>query len=211
MRELYQVADEAAEKIIKKIHRQFQHNRLAHFDEMNLPQTRKHIKKLYDKVEKIVFQEFTETLPILEDEYYDIALDMGYDGDFEDLDESFIEEFFEEYNPVTKYVFKNELGRKESRLFESLIADAKDKVHSYKTAEFLLKRQVRQYAVDLEDEVAKTVYKALGVQKVQWISEHDEKTCDVCQEMDGEVYDLSDVPPKQHYNCRCYLIPVRVK
>ena len=184
---------------------------MAHFDEMNLPQTRKHIKKLYDKVEKIVFQEFTEILPILEDEYYDIALNMGYDGDFEDLDESFIEEFFEEYNPVTKYVFKNELGRKESRLFESLIADAKDKIHSYKTAEFLLKRQVRQYAVDLEDEVAKTVYKALGVQKVQWISEHDEKTCDVCQEMDGEVYDLSDVPPKQHYNCRCYLIPVRVK
>lgn len=178
---------------------------------MNITQTRKHVKKLYDKVEKIVFQEFTDILLLLEDEYYDIALDLGYDGDLEDLDESFIEEFFEEYNPVTKYVFKNELGRKESRLFESLIADAKDKVLSYQTAEKLLKRQIQQYAVDLEDKVAKTVYKALGVQQVLWVTEQDERTCGVCQEMDGTVHALDEVPPKPHYQCRCYLIPVRVK
>ena len=137
----YQIADEAAARIIKKIHKQFQHNRLALFDEMNILQTRKHVKKLYRNVERIVIKEFTEILHFIEEEYYDIALDMGYDGDIRDLDESFIEEFFEEYNPVTKYVFKNEMGRKESRLFESLVADAKDKIHNYATAEKLLKKQ----------------------------------------------------------------------
>ena len=203
------MADAAAEKIIKKLSREFRHNRLAHFDEMNVIQTRKHIKKLYGDVEKIIRKELVNLLLPLEDEYYDIALDMGFDGDLEDLDESFIEEFFEEYNPVTKYVFKNELVRKESRLFESMVAVPLDKVHSYKTAEKLLVRQVKQSVIDLEDEVAKSVYKALGVKKVQWVAEHDEKTCGVCHELDGLIYDLKDIPPKQHYQCRCYLIPVK--
>lgn len=203
------MADAAAEKIIKKLSREFRHNRLAHFDEMNVIQTRKHIKKLYGDVEKIIRKELVKLLLPLEDEYYDIALDLGFDGDLEDLDESFIEEFFEEYNPVTKYVFKNELGRKESRLFESLVAVPMDKVHSYKTAEKLLVRQVKQSVIDLEDEVAKSVYKALGVKKVQWVAEHDERTCGVCHELDGLIYDLKDIPPKQHYQCRCYLIPVK--
>lgn len=203
------MADAAAEKIIKKLSREFRHNRLAHFDEMNVIQTRKHIKKLYGDVEKIIRKELVKLLLPLEDEYYDIALDLGFDGDLEDLDESFIEEFFEEYNPVTKYVFKNELVRKESRLFESLVAVPLDKVHSYKTAEKLLARQVKQSVIDLEDEVAKSVYKALGVKKVQWVAEHDERTCGVCHELDGLIYDLKDIPPKQHYQCRCYLIPVK--
>ena len=203
------MADAAAEKIIKKLSREFRHNRLAHFDEMNVIQTRKHIKKLYGNVEKIIRKELVKLLLPLEDEYYDIALDLGFDGDLEDLDESFIEEFFEEYNPVTKYVFKNELVRKESRLFESLVAVPMDKVHSYKTAEKLLVRQVKQSVIDLEDEVAKSVYKALGVKKVQWVAEHDERTCGVCHELDGLIYDLKDIPPKQHYQCRCYLIPVK--
>lgn len=203
------MADAAAEKIIKKLSREFRHNRLAHFDEMNVIQTRKHIKKLYGDVEKIIRKELVKLLLPLEDEYYDIALDMGFDGDLEDLDESFIEEFFEEYNPVTRYVFKNELVRKESRLFESLVAVPLDKVHSYKTAEKLLVRQVKQSVIDLEDEVAKSVYKALGVKKVQWVAEHDERTCGVCHELDGLIYDLKDIPPKQHYLCRCYLIPVK--
>ncbi len=178
---------------------------------MNVLQTRKHVKKLYGNIEKIIKKELVNVLAPLEEMYYDIALDMGFDGDPEDLDESFIEEFFEEYNPVTKYVFKNELSRKESRLFESLVADALDRNHSYKTAEKLLVRQVKQSTIDLEDEVAKTVYKALGVKRVQWVAEHDERTCGVCHELDGKIYDLKDIPPKQHYQCRCYLIPVRVK
>lgn len=211
MRDPYQIADAAAARITKKLSKELRHNRLAFFDEMNVLKTRKHVKKLYGNIEKIIKKELVNILAPLEEMYYDIALDMGFDGDPEDLDESFIEEFFEEYNPVTKYVFKNELSRKESRLFESLVADALDRNHSYKTAEKLLVRQVKQSTIDLEDEVAKTVYKALGVKRVQWVAEHDERTCGVCHELDGKIYDLKDIPPKQHYQCRCYLIPVRVK
>ena len=203
------MADEAAAKITKKIHQQFRHNRLALFDEMNIIQTKKHITKLYKDIYKTIKKEFVSILNPLYQEIYDEALALGFDGDLEDLDEAWIEEFFSEYNPVTKYVFSNEIERKKSRLFESVVASSKEKMQSYKTAENLMKRQVNQYAVDLEDKVAKTVYKNTGVLKVMWVAEQDYKTCGVCSELDGEVFDLKDAPPKQHINCRCYLIPVK--
>lgn len=140
-------------------------------------------------------------------EIYEEALAMGFDGDLRDLDEGWIEDFFDEYNPVTKYVFRNEMGRKESRLFESLVASSKERHQSYKTAENLLKRQVNQYAIELEDAIAMVVYKDLGVTYVQWIAEDDHKTCGVCNELDGQIFPLAEAPPKQHYHCRCYLVP----
>ena len=174
---------------------------------------RKHISKLYKNVYKTIKKEFVAILSPLYQEIYDEALALGFDGELQDLDESWIEEFFDEYNPVTKYVFRNEMGRKESRLFESLVA-TKDstfaiKSQSYQTAENVLTRQIKQYAIELEDAVAMAVYKAVGVKQVRWVAEHDRKTCGVCSELDGEIFPLTDAPPKQHINCRCYLIPVK--
>ena len=176
---------------------------------MNIVGIKKHIHKLYRDVQKIIKKEFMAILNPLYQEIYDEAIALGFDGDLRDLDEVWIEEFFEEFNPVTKYVFKSELGRKESRLFEALVASTFEKTASYKTAENLLARQIKQYSIDLEDKVAKTVYKDLGVEKVVWVAELDHKTCGVCAEMDGEVFDINDVPPKQHYNCRCYYMPTK--
>ena len=204
------MTDAAAAKITQKISREFRHNRLALFDEMNIVGIKKHVHKLYKDVYKIIKKEFAAILNPLCQEIYDEALALGYDGDLRDLDEAWIEEFFDEYNPVTKYVFKSEIGRKESRLFEALVASVLEKTQSYKTAENLLKRQVKQYSIDLEDAVAKSVYKAVGVEKVVWKAEQDHKTCGVCNELDGQMFNLNDLPPKQHYNCRCWYTPVKV-
>ena len=183
------------------------------FDELNVLGIKKHISKLYKNAYKAIKKEFVAILFPLYQEIYDEALTLGFDGELEALDEAWIEDFFDEYNPVTKYVFHNEMGRKESRLFEALVAtrDSTDaiKMQSYKTAENVLVRQIKQYAIDLEDAVTKAVYKAVGVKKVRWVAEHDHKTCGVCNELDGEIFALADAPPKQHINCRCYLVPVR--
>ena len=158
---------------------------------------------------KAIKKEFLAVLNPLYQEIYDEAIALGFDGDLRDLDEAWIEEFFDEYNPVTKYVFSNEIGRKESRLFESLVASTAERTQSYKTAESLIVRQVKQYAIDLEDSVAKEVYNAVGVEKVKWVAEHDSKTCDDCNAMDGEVFSIEEAPPKLHHNCRCYYVPVK--
>lgn len=204
------MVDEAAERITTKIHREFRHNRVALFDEMNILQTKKHIRKLYKAVNKIIKKEFTEILNPIYEAIYDEAIDMGFDGDMRELDEAWIEEFFDEYNPVTKYVFSNEIERKESRLFESLISNVAERTKSYKTAEKLLQRQIKQYAIDLEDAIADVVYEDVKVEQVEWVAENDSSTCADCQALDGEIFDIDKAPDKLHYNCRCILLPVRV-
>ena len=196
-------------RITKKLNREFRHNRLALFDELNVTGIRKHIKKLYKKSRTTIQEEFVSIFQTLRQEVADEAKALGYDGDIQDLDEGWVEEFFEEYSPVTKYVFSNEIGRKESYLFEALVADMATKHQSYKKAEKYLINQVKQGGIEFDDAVAKEVYKAMGVKKVRWIAEDDYRTCGVCRELDNKVFPLEEVPPKQHHNCRCYVVPVR--
>ena len=197
------------ERITKKLNREFRHNRLALFDELNIVGVRKHIKKLYKKAYEIIKTEFLSVLSDIAEEIFDEAVSLGFDGDIEDLDEGWIEEFFDEFNPVTKYVFSNEMDRKESYLFEAVVSDMAMKHKSYQKAEKYLTNQVKQYGIDMYDAVAKTVYTALGVKKVRWIAEDDYKTCSVCRELDNQIFDLDKAPHKQHHNCRCYLVPER--
>lgn len=175
---------------------------------MNVIQVKKHVRKLYKTSYQIIRREMANILNPIYEEIYDEAIALGFDGDLRDLDEGWLEEFFDEYNPTTKFVFSNELGRKESRLFESLVASKVEKNQSYKTAERLLLKQVKQYCIELDDAVVRQVYKDVGVKKVRWIAEDDHKTCGICNELDGQIFTLEDAPPKQHWLCRCYLIPV---
>lgn len=179
------------------------------FDELNVTGVRKHIKKLYKKAHTIIQEEFESIFQTLRQEVADEAKVLGYDGDIEDLDEGWVEEFFEEYSPVTKYVFSNEIERKESYLFEALVADMATKHQSYQKAEKYLLNQIKQGGIEFEDAVTKTVYKDVGVKKVRWIAEDDSRTCGVCRELNNKVFDLDKVPPKQHHNCRCTFSPVR--
>ena len=182
---------------------------MALFDELNVAGVKKHVNKLHKKIFKIIENEF---LAVANDIYAEVAaeaVELGFDGDLGDIDENWIQEFFEEYSPVSKYVFTNELERKFSRLFEALIADLESRLESYKTTENLIARQVKQKGIEFEDKIVEETYKEFGVKKVMWVAEDDHKTCGVCDELDGTIFDLENVPPKQHINCRCYLIPVK--
>ena len=182
---------------------------MALFDELNVASVKKHINKLYKKTFKIIKSEFLTVANDIYNEVADEAIEMGFDGDLGDIDEGWIEDFFEQYSPVTKYVFINELERKFSRLFEALISDLENRLESYETTEKLISRQVKQNGLELEDDITKKTYDDLGVEKVQWNAEQDHKTCGVCSELDGQIFDSDDVPPKQHYNCRCWITPVK--
>lgn len=196
-------------RITTKIHKEFRHNRLALFDELNIVGVKKHVHKLYKTIYETVKQEFLKIVNEIYQIIYDEAVSMGFDGDIRNIDDAWVEEFFNLYNPVTKYVFSNEIDRKESRLFEALVSNELERLKSYAYAERLITSQIEQYAIDLEDAIAKVVYEDTNVKKVMWNSEDDHKTCGVCSELDGQIFDLEDVPPKQHYNCRCWITPVK--
>lgn len=175
---------------------------------MNVVQVRKHVHKLYKDIVKIIKKEFLAVVDQICAEIYNETLSMGFEGEVREMGIDWLEKFLDKYNPVTKYVFSNEVDRKESRLFESLVSAMEERYQSYATAESLLSRQIKQCAIDLEDEIELDTYDDMGVEKVQWVAEDDDKTCGVCRALDGEIFDIDDIPGK-HPNCRCYLIPIK--
>ena len=88
---------------------------------MNIVSVKRHINKLYTTVYKTVKQEFLNVAKEIEQEIYDEVIALGFDGDLRDIDEAWIEEFFNAYNPVTKYVFSNEIDRKNHHRYSLLL------------------------------------------------------------------------------------------
>ena len=48
------------------------------------------------------------------------------------------------------------------------------------------------------------------IPQLKWITQHDEKVCPICRELDGQMWqqddpDLQQPPDDAHNNCRCYL------
>lgn len=111
------------------------------------------------------------------------------------------------YDPVTKYVYINEIERKRARLFESLVASA-NKSQEIDTALRYFSSMMRQYALTVSDKAVLQAYKDNGEQKVKWITTPDDRRCVECAKRDGKIYDIDKIPPKPHLGCRCILIPL---
>jgi len=59
---------------------------------------------------------------------------------------------------------------------------------------------------------AKRRYEDAGVEKVEWIAAYDDRICEECESLHGNVYPIGDTPEiPVHPNCRCTLIPYREK
>lgn len=116
------------------------------------------------------------------------------------------ENILEAYDPVTKYVYINEVDRKRSRLAESLIA-SDDKNGEIDRALKLWSAMISQYAITSVDAAAVSAYKSLGVKEVVWKCRLDSRTCGICLSYNGNIYPIDKVPPKPHIGCRCYLVP----
>lgn len=59
-----------------------------------------------------------------------------------------------------------------------------------------------------------TEYKNAGIEKMEWLTAHDERTCPTCRPLNGKIVpDQTDgYYPPRHVNCRCCLVPhVEVK
>ena len=49
-------------------------------------------------------------------------------------------------------------------------------------------------------------YKEAGIQNVSWLAAEDERVCEICGELDGQVFPIDEAPEcPAHVNCRCTL------
>jgi len=132
----------------------------------------------------------------------------------------FVNDYLESYNPVTQYLFFPEVERKKSRLVEAVISVQTPKhtkalkiaaiAAAIATAQRLIARQMEQYGDCVTLAATQEAYKDCGVKMVVWHTQEDLKVCPDCDELDKKVFPIDQAPPPQHYNCRCWVSPLKV-
>ena len=171
--------------------------RMMGFDELNVIQAS---RELYTK---LADANQTAFLKLARQRYQDIT----GEEDEEKISLAWLMLLLLGYNPVTEFIYENEVARKRERFAESLVASA-NKLAAIRRAMGLWLYQTEQYLVLVEDAAVLEAYKTIGVKRVRWVTQQDERTCPTCGPMHYKIYDINKVPPKPHRYCRCYLVPV---
>lgn len=194
---MYDYADKALVILLKHFIEMFDGLKMNFFlDELNVFEK---VNSLYDELDELSQMWLTN---IAARAYKDAG---GVDNSF--INRLWLtENVLEAYDPVTKYVYTNEVDRKRSRLAESLIA-SDNKAEEIDRALRLWSSMISQYTITAVDTATLTAYKSIGVNEVMWKSVKDGRRCKICVERDGKVYPIDEVPPKPHIGCRCYLVP----
>lgn len=217
----YEISDRASKLLNRKAIRRFaaakQKAVQLKFDELNVIEI---CKNLYEALAEDNRKAFRD-LAILA---YRQADPHGDKGD-EMFDIWLLDQVLDRPNEVTHYTYTHEVDRKRERLTEavnSVPTPGKAKITIYgkttkattKTMEFqkalrLWARMTGEYCDIVTDEATLKAYRNAGVKRVRWVTEEDEKVCSLCRPRDGEVYDIDKAPPKEHWGCRCYYVPVK--
>lgn len=188
---MYELTDIAIENIRKELIRDFSKLKsLLSYDELNVMSA---TKDVYSKIDLYVRQMFLQLMQAVYKKVTKRTCPYNY---------AWLESFLLEYDEVSKYVYANEFERKRDRLAEALIASPK-KNEEIDAALRYLSFMLAAYAVRVTDQVVLMAYRDMGIDTVRWKAEKDNKTCTICKHRNGHIYDIEQVPPKPHLNCRC--------
>lgn len=213
---MYRYLDALLEIEKKKIRTEFNRLSVTGFDELNVVNTRKTTQSMYD-----TFLSDNEALYLkgAKNAYKKAvkgARNKGYSGKETEIDGEWVAGILIGYNLVTGYLYGKETERKRLRLNEQILtareySDRTMYQDSLRRAANLWWTQTVQYGISMVDEATIKAFKDMGVKEVRWIAADDEKTCPTCGARDNKVYKVNNIPPKPHYGCRCYVVPVEVK
>ncbi len=188
---MYELTDIVIENIRKELIRDFSKLKsLLSYDELNVMSA---TKAVYSKIDLYVRQMFLQLMQAVYKKVTKRTCPYNY---------AWLESFLLEYDEVSKYVYANEFERKRDRLAEALIASTK-KNEEIDAALRYLSFMLTAYAVRVTDQVVLMAYRDMGIDAVRWKAEKDNKTCTICKHRNGHIYDIEQVPPKPHLNCRC--------
>ncbi len=200
METLYNITDKYISVLHKKIISTLSDLSVASFDEIdNLSKVYKEFDKLYQQIESLY-------LKLAKVIYRQIAK-----ANAKVITMVWLDTVLNKYNETTKYKFSSEYIRKRDRLVETIVGSKGKDKDTIKKSRNYLALQVSQGAIDITDSAVIQAYKDLGYKKVVWNTKQDPKVCKICASRDGEIYDIDKIPPKPHFNCRCWLSPYESK
>lgn len=212
---MYETADRLIAILDKKLRRYINRLDVTGFSELNALVIQRETTEL---IKKLLADNKEAFRKIAEDAIAEAAADIenltGEQAARVKADDKYVDEILNQYNEITGYLYYPEADRKRARLSEALIVALmlldRSKYHdNLRKFANLWHTQTVQYEITVTDETRTDVFKKNGIRKVKWNAEHDEKTCKVCRERDGKIYPIDKVPAKPHYNCRCWLTPVK--
>ena len=213
---MYRYLDKLLEIEKKKIRTEFNRVSVMGFDELNVVNTRTTTQSIYDKFLSDNEALYLKSAKTAYKKALKSAESAGYIGKKEDVDSEWLVGLLAGYNFVTGYVYDKEADRKRLRLNEQILtareySNREMFQESLRKAANLWFTQTAQYGISAVDEATIKGFKDMGVKEVQWIAADDEKTCPTCGVRDNNVYKVDKIPPKPHYGCRCYIVPVETK
>jgi hypothetical protein len=196
----YKTADKVIMFLVKQYTKLFRKARnIASFDELNVIELS---HEIYDESLSITKTEITRLAQTVYKKHR-----VTEAGEPEPtLDNAWVLALLLAYNPVTKYVYENEVDRKRARFAESLIA-SDTPVEEVEPALRLWVRMNKQLADDVTFDTMVKAYADSGVEKVRWVTHEDDRRCKECKSRHGKIYPIAKIPPKPHRNCRCYVEP----
>lgn len=204
---IYDNADKAIRAMNRQNLKEFGKLKLAKWDELNVVRA---VGKTYD-----------DSVRMAKRRYYEIAfeafivamLEARIDNKDatrkaeEVITNDWILDMLEEVDPVTLYAFLPETERKKQRLIEALAVATNRNAEIDKALRYWT-QQIGQYADNSVFYARLESFRQAGVRKVLWVSQADERVCEECDALNGQIFDIDNVPPPPHYGCRCYLVPV---
>ena len=204
---MYKLLDKLLKNEMKRVRASFNHLGSMGFDELNVVNTRKATQNMYD-----TFLKDNEGI------YLKVARDAykkaTEGGKTTPIDREWLVGVLTGYNLVTGYLYDREADRKRLRLNEQILTareygNRQMFQDSLRRSANLWWTQTTQYGITVVDEATIKGYKDMGVKRVRWVAADDEKTCPTCGARDNQIYHINKIPPKPHYGCRCYIVPVK--
>lgn len=203
---VYDVADKAVARMNKRNLKAFDRLKLMASDELNLIRS---VRAVYNEASRMAINEYVGIAVWAFAEAMVMAGTPRARAEAlarRRMTRDWLMEYLEEVDPVMLCRFTTETERRSQRLAEAV------EIEAVRQAEIELALRswtamIGQYAIGVVDRAMIDGFAAAGVRKVRWNTEKDERVCHVCQELDGKVFSVYHVPPKQHRNCRCWISP----
>lgn len=119
------------------------------------------------------------------------------------LDDEWVDELLESYDPTTKYVYAHEVERKAARCAEAVISTGNTR-EEIKNALRCYSAMNGEYAVIVTLAAQRQAYKDDEEDWIMWNTQKDGHVCRICQLRDGKIYEPDEYPARPHWGCRCY-------
>lgn len=211
---MYRNLDSLLEAEKKRIRAEFNHLSVTGFDELNVVNTRKTTQEMFDRFLRDNEEMYLRVAKKAYSKAVKTAKAEGYSGRESEINGDWVTGILAGYSLVTGYLYGKEAERKRLRLNEQILtareySDRTMYQESLRKTANLWWTQTVQYGVSVVDEATIRAFEDMGVKKVKWIARDDKGTCSECNERDGKIYNLSALPSKTHYGCRCYVVPIK--